>query len=469
MTRSSLLLRLALGLGILAVTALPEAAEAKDCGGGIACACGDRVVAAATLSQSLNNCLGDGLVLAAGSIDCLGRQIAGPGDQTDAVGIRIAGFNSSGATGAVVRNCRVRNFGRGIEIDSGSGNTLDNNVVFNNHIGIWLGDGTSGNHLTGNHIRDNRDEGVHVGASTHDNVIDGNEFVNNSNENLYLIDTTNNQVTGNELRESGSASILLKNASDNTFTDNQVFDRPIHVRGGSSNNDFVGNGVSSYYRFQANEESAGSWTYPHHNVVEGGAIAKASTCFEFEGAHDNTVTGVEVDTCRAFEEKERGGLVPFGNSVDVIRIDIGNARHSGQRRSASLRFAGSSAGLDRFKIDLRGLIPDTSFDPLHEDVYCSLVDFQGTILSFFLPAGSLEPRGDQMSYIDSKGLVGGLRRLDLREMEDGRWRIRLTGKTQIQTADYPLMTISCQIGDDIFTFNDFWDELKRGWNLRVQP
>jgi len=467
-TRSALLLRLALGLGTLMVLATPEAARAKDCGGAVACACGDRVVLPTTLSQSLNNCLGDGLIVAAGTVDCLGRQIAGPGAQSSAVGIRIIGFNGNGASGAVVRNCRVRNFGRGIEIDSGSNNTLENNVVFNNEIGIWLGDGTWGNHLLANHVRDNRDEGIHVGAGTHDNEIAGNEMVNNSYENLYLIDTSGNQVTGNELRESGSASILLKNASSNSFADNEVFDRPIHVRGGSSYNAFVGNGVSSNFRFQANEDGNG-WSYPHHNTVQGGAISKASTCFEFEGAHENTVSDVEVDTCRTLEQKERGGLVPFGNVVDVIRIDIGNARHSGQRRSASLRFAGNPVGLDRFKIDLRGMIPDTSLDPLHEDLYCSLVDFQGTILSFFLPAGSLQPRGQQMSYVDSKGVVGGLRRLDLREMDDGRWRIKLTGKTQIQTADYPLMTISCQIGDDVFTFNDFWDELKRGWNLRVQP
>jgi len=450
------------------VLSLATTATAKDCGGGIVCACGDRVVAPTTLTQSLNNCLGDGLVVAAGSIDCLGRQIAGPGAQTQATGIRIIGFNGSGATGVVVRNCRVRNFGRGIEVDSGSGNTLENNVVFSNEIGIWLGDGTSGNHLLTNHVRDNRDEGIHVGTGTHDNEIVGNEFVNNSIENLYLINTTGNEIRGNELRESGSAAILLKNADGNVFTDNEIYDRPIHVRGDSSHNSFVDNYVASNYRFQANEEQGG-WTFPHDNQVTGGTISKASTCFEFEGAHDNTVADVRVDTCRAFEEKERGGLVPFGNSVEVIRIDVGNARDSGQRRSASLRLAGSTTGLDRFKIDLRGLVPDTSLDPLHEDVQCTLADFQGTILDFFLPAGSLESRGRQITYVDSKGLVGGLRRLDLREMDDGLWRIKLTGKTQIETADYPLMTISCQIGDDVFTFNDFWDELARGWNLRVQP
>lgn len=468
MLRARLLPSLAAFSALALLLAAAPDATAKDCGGAIACACGDRVVAPTTLSQSLNNCLGDGLVVAAGSVDCLGRQIAGPGDKTATTGIRIIGFNSSGATGVVVRNCRVRNFGRGIEIDSGSGNTLENNVAFSNEIGIWLADGTASNRVLGNHVRDNRDEGIHIGSGTHDNEIAGNELVNNSTENLYLIDTTGNLVRDNELRESGSAAILLKNADGNVFTDNQVYDRPIHVRGDSSDNVFEDNDVWSNYRFQANEDPGG-WTYPHGNQVTGGTISKASTCFEFEGAHDNTVSAVKVDTCRAFEEKERGGLVPYGNSVEVIRIDVGNARHSGQRRSASLRFAGSPTAVDRFKIDLRGLVPDTSLDPLHEDLQCTLADFQGTILSFFLPAGTLESRGRQITYVDSKGLVGGLRRLDLREMDDGRWRIKLTGKTQIETADYPLMTISCQIGDDVFTFNDFWDELARGWNLRVQP
>lgn len=444
------------------------AAEAKDCGGGIACACGDRVIADVTLPQSLNNCLNDGLVVAAGTLDCLGRQIAGPGDQTSTIGIYVAGFNGSGATGAKVRNCRVRNFGRGIEIDSGSGNTLENNVSFNNEIGIWLGDGTSANLVDGNHVRDNRDEGIHVGAGTHDNQITGNSLVNNSAENLYLIDTHSNVIDGNDLAESNSAAIHLKNASGNTISNNDVADRSVFVRGASNDNVFDDNDVAGNFRFQANEDD-GVWSYPHDNEVTGGSLLKASTCFEFDGAYDNTVTGVEVDTCRAFEEKEYGGLLPYGNSVEVVRIDVGNSRHSGQRRTASLRFAGSDTALDRFRIDLRGLDPDTSLDPVNEDVHCSLADFQGAILDFFLPAGSILPSGKQLRYLDSSGAIGGLRRFEMREATDGRWRIKMSGKTSIVTADYPVMTITCQVGDDVFTFNDFWDELSRGWNLRVQP
>lgn len=442
--------------------------DAKDCGDSVACGCGDRVVAPANLSQSLNNCLGDGLVVAAGGVDCLGHQIAGPGDQTSAVGIRISGFNSSGASGTFVRNCRVRNFHRGIEVDSGTANTIENNILFSNEIGVWLGDGTSYNSVVSNHIRDNRDEGLHIGSGTHHNDIGENSFSNNMNENLYLIGTSENSVHDNELVESNEATIMLKNATGNTFTRNRVFDRLIHVRGNSFGNVFAENEVWSYFRFQADEEG-GVWGYPHSNQVTGGQIAKASTCFEFEGAHENVVDDVDVDTCRAYDEKERGGLVPFGNSVSVNRIDIGNAQQSGQRRTASLRFARTNPAADRFRIDLRGLSPDTSLAPLTEDVQCSLTDFQGTVLSFFLPAGALELRGKQFTFLDPKGTIGGLRRFDLRETVGGRWRMKMTGKTALETADYPLRTITCQVGDDVFEFNDLWEERARGWNLRVQP
>lgn len=460
------LLLVALACALLALGA--ERAGAKDCGGQVACACGDRVVGSAVLTQSLNNCEGDGLVVATGTLDCNGRQIAGPGDRTESVGVLVRGFTGAGAQGAQVRNCRVRNFGRGIEIDSGSGNTLSNNVVFNNDIGIWLGDGTSGNLVEDNHVRDNRDEGIHVGGGSSANEIARNSLVKNKTENLYLVRTHGNLVHHNVIDDSDSAAILLKNSDDNELVGNEVKDRNVLLRGDSNGNVFRDNVLAAgYFNLHALEEGD-VWGYPHDNHVIGGELRKASTCFEFNGAYENTVSDVLVDTCRTKEEKESGGVVPYGNLVEVIRVDVGEPNYHGRRRSGSVRLSGNERRPDRLRIDVRGLEPSSAMDPANEEIGCSLADFQGTICSFSIPAGILERRQRGARLVDPSGSRGGLQRLDFHPMEGGRWRIKIIAKTDLAEADFPVMTLACYIGDDDFEFTDFWKEHSRGWNLSVQ-
>jgi len=450
----------------LALLLAPEA-MAKDCGGTVACECGDRVVASVTLPQSLNNCLHHGLVVAAGVLDCDGRQIAGPGDRSDAVGVLVRGFTGAGASGAQVRNCRVRNFGRGIEIDSGTGNVLENNVVFNNEIGIWIGDGAADGAVLRNHVRDNRDEGIHVGTATHGHEIGWNSLVKNRGENLYMIGTNGNFVHDNTITDSGLPAILLKHSDDNLLVDNLVADRTIYVRGDSSGNVFDGNQIdSAYFRFGAIEEGS-VWTYPHHNEVSGGRILKASTCFELDGAYDTTVADVAVDTCRAYEEKEVGGLVPYGNAVGVVRIDVGDPQYNGRRRTGSLRT--SSSSVDRYRIDVRGIVAETPIDPATEDIQCTLTAYEGVVFDALLPAGTVRPKRRGYRYTDPEGSRGGLRRLDLRPLPGGAWRITVTGRVEMLPVEFPILTFSCRIGDDMFEYVDYWSEHSRGWNLRYQP
>lgn len=467
MRRAALARPLSSVLALAFALAYASESQAKDCGGGIPCQCGDRVVANVTLPQSLNNCQDTGLVVAAGVLDCAGRQIAGPGARTSTVGVLVRGFTGAGAQGAEVRNCRVRNFGRGIEIDSGNENVVDNNVLFDTEVGLWLGDGARNSVITRNHVRDNRDEGIHLGEGTQNNEIGWNTIVKNRRENLYLIGSSGNWVHDNTISDAGTAAVLLKHSSENLFSDNQIADRSIFVRGDSQGNVFENNFIdSAYFRFAALEESGG-WTYPHANEVSGGRILKASTCVEFDGAYGNTVAGVEVDTCRAYEEKQAGGLIPYDNSVSVIRIDVGDPRYNGRRRTGSLRL--SPVKLDRYRIDIRGLEPATEMDPASEELRCTLTGFEGVLIDFTLPAGSLRPKRRGVHFSDPHGTYDGLRRLDLRYTPDGRWRLTLVGRKALPDIQFPIMTLSCVVGDDTFTFTDFWNEREHGWNLRYQP
>lgn len=467
MRRAALARTLFLLLALAFPLAYAGDAQAKDCGGAIPCQCGDRVVESVTLPQSLNNCQGNGLIVAAGVLDCAGRQIAGPGARTATVGVLVRGFTGAGAQGAEVRNCRVRNFGKGIEIDSGRANVLDNNVLFDNEIGVWLGDGARDSVITRNHARDNRDEGIHLGEGTQDNELGWNTIVKNRRENLYLIGSSGNWVHDNTIVDSDASAILLKHSSDNVFADNQISDRSIFVRGDSHGNVFENNLVeSAYFRFAALEEH-GAWTYPHTNQVSGGRILKASTCFEFDGAYGTTVTGVEIDTCRPYEEKEVGDLIPYDNSVSVIRIDVGDPHYHGRRRSGSLRLA--PVALDRYRVDIRGLDPATEMDPANEELHCTLTAFEGVLFDFVLPAGSLRPKRRGVSFSDPAGSYDGLRRLDLRQTPNGTWRLSFAGQKALPEVQFPIMTLSCVVGDDTFTFTDYWSERARGWNLRYQP
>lgn len=446
--------------------ALVHEAGAKDCGGAVPCECGDRVVESVTLPQSLNNCLGDGLVVAAGVVDCDGRQIAGPGDRTSTVGVLIKGFTGAGAQNAGVRNCRVRNFGRGIEVDSGSGNTVANNVVFSNEIGIWLGDGAASNVIEDNHVRDNRDEGIHVGSGTTGNHVRRNTLINNKTENLYLVGAVGNSLYDNVIDDSDAAAVLLKDSDDNELSRNEIRDRNVLVRGDSNGNTFTDNVLAAgYFNFRAHEDD-GAWGYPHDNHIVGGSVLKASTCFEMNGAYQNSASGVLVDTCRVSEQKEAGGLVPYGNSFEVIRTDVGDPEYHGQRRAGSIRLSGTPTRPDRLRIDMRGIELPDGLAP-GDSVGCTLTDYYGIVFSFTVPGSAINITTRGGEFVDGGGTFGGVQRLNLYHLSDGRWRIKFSAKADLTDAEYPLMTLACQVGNGSFSFTDFWTDHRRGWNLRV--
>lgn len=461
------------GLELLATATLLLVAGrsgfAKDCGGPTPCSCGDRVVASSTLDTDLNGCDVSGLTVVAGVLDCAGRQISGPGDRTDTVGIEIAGVAGAGATGAVVQNCRVRNFGRGIEIRGGSGNVLRANTLFDNEAGIWLAAGAAANTIEQNYVHDNRDEGIHLGSDAMHNTVTDNAFVNNRSENVYLLGAHHNVIRGNTLDGAKAAAIFVKNAASNTFEDNEILDRNVVLRGDADGNVFVENQLENgSFVIQAYEESDGTWRYPNGNTISGGLIRKASTCFELVGAYDTVATDVVVSSCEPKQEKPAGGLVPYGNQIAVVREDLGDPS-SGQRRTGSLSFAPVEALPDRFRLDVRNVPLPLLVDPTTVDFGCSLTDGLGnTVLSVALPAGALEPRGDGGRFIDTTG-AAGVSRLDVNQTSAGVWQVRMSGRTQLGALRLPTLRLDCHLGESSFVYRDLWSGQSRRFRLRVQP
>lgn len=443
-------------------------AGAADCGGSVACQCGDRVVASITLPGHLDSCPGDGLTLVSGVLDCADHQISGPGDNTSTAGVILEG------NGVTLQNCRLRNFGDGARVEGALGASILNNVAFDNAHGIWVGGGAFGTVIDGNEVRDNQDEGIHLGSGTAGSFVRNNDVGDNDAENVYLLGTTANVVEDNVLGGAKDAGIFVKNSWHNDVRRNTVGDRPILVRGDSYDNRFEDNDLlSGGYVFEAFEEDD-VWTYPHDQTVTGGSV-DASTCFEFLGSYDNTVTDTVVDDCRHLEEKEYGDLVPYGNVVSVIDVSPGSGSggsggsgSSGGSRKGRIKRSKPVGDLkDTLKLDFE-LPQGVDIDLATDDVEITVSDDDSIIYRVTFPAGWIEEKNSSRWQYKGKPdeSPGGVKKLLFRFHPILGWSVKLRAKTNLDLADEADMTVEWTIGDDEGSTADQWQEKSNGWLLK---
>src|SRR5215468_297384 len=140
------------GLLVLLVVTGAGAASAGNCGGGVACGCGDTVTTSTTLSQDIGVCTGTGLrVLSGVTLDCAGHTITGSTLSPARYGVLV-----DGATGATVTQCRITGFRKGIRLSGGSRNKVVGNEVFTNHdYGIEMSGASSANKIKKNTVYNN--------------------------------------------------------------------------------------------------------------------------------------------------------------------------------------------------------------------------------------------------------------------------------------------------------------------------
>jgi len=132
-------------------------AYAANCGGSVACSCGDTLNTSRILnaSDNLTGCAGNGLTIDVNNavLDCDGFTISGPG--TSNYGL-ATGFGASGRDNITIKNCNITNFQTGIGILFSS----DNTTVVNNNItlgvpatrGVSFAGFTKDNNVTRNNI-----------------------------------------------------------------------------------------------------------------------------------------------------------------------------------------------------------------------------------------------------------------------------------------------------------------------------
>ena len=165
----------------IASVLLAPAAWAGNCGGDVACRCGDTLRGATTLQEDLTDCPGDGLRLVGASrLDCAGRAIVG--------GTGGRGVVLDRTQGAAVRNCRIEGFRTGVRIrGGGAGLVAGNEIVDSRRYGIELARGTRENLLVLNLVRNSGDEGIHIGTGSDGTRVLGNEIVGSSAEGIYVL------------------------------------------------------------------------------------------------------------------------------------------------------------------------------------------------------------------------------------------------------------------------------------------
>jgi parallel beta-helix repeat protein len=307
-------------------------AVAADCGGEVACRCGDRVVRDHVLTADLGPCSGHGLLLASGvTLDGAGHAIVGTGAD-DSYGVYLRE-----ATGAVVEDVVVTGFHHGMRLRDAHGcrvaaSEFSGNGDFAERVGygVDVAVGSSGNLFVGNAIHDNADEGIHLGSTTSANELRGNDVYANERENVYLLGTDGNVIAENRVW-GGRNSLFVKDSSANRIERNAIADATLVVRADSHDNDLAENhltGTGVHFQLYTEEQPYRS---PRDNAFRGGSIRDASTCIRFSSASANRIVGTALADCATEVRSEsahgssRNALVGVAFHPARIEIDAGSA------------------------------------------------------------------------------------------------------------------------------------------------
>ena len=258
-----------------------------------------------------------------------GHRLSGPAGQLEVYGVYL-----NGTTGAVVKNVVVWGFLRGIRLSDAQGNQiLDSETVENGNFvtavgyGIDMASGAKNNLLQGNLIHNNADEGIHFGSGSGGNAFVGNTVYDNHIENIYFIASHNNTIIGNVTRL-GQTSVYLKDSTGNVLQNNTFRDNIVHVRGDSSDNQFINNTlVNTGIHFQVYTNDT-PFRYPHDNIVRGGRITNTSgACFRFSSSWDNLIVDTVLNGCgtdiwlNSDEAQARNTVIGVALSPSKVRLE----------------------------------------------------------------------------------------------------------------------------------------------------
>lgn len=299
---------------MIASLALPSApALAADCGGSVACACGDTVLRGTVLEADLEDCTQTGLVVGPGvTLDCRGHAVRGRSSRD---GILLAE-----AEGARVRGCTVTGFRTGIRVRGSHGQLVSENLLTGNRRGFSVGDGASNVRFEHNRVETSAEIGVYIGPDTSDVSVVRNVILDGLKENVEVVGSASVAIDDNILGGVTRYALRLTDSPNGRVRGNEIRSGKIQVRGASSGSLFLDDLLLGRegYEFRGEEDREGNWSFPDHGVIRGGAIPNASRCFRFAGSSYNEIDGVALGVCvtRPVELKTLNGQAAVGNTID---------------------------------------------------------------------------------------------------------------------------------------------------------
>jgi parallel beta-helix repeat protein len=214
----------------------------------------------ADISNQVGPCINNPANFTDKTFDCQGHTI--DGNDADEPHPDY-GIFLTGKSGNTIKNCTVRDFGMGIVLwNSSNSNTLINNIVTSNKLGIDVSNSHS-NAIRYNDVSDNRyyyrgfyrGDGLRLILGSSGNTVAHNTVASNPQYGIRLDEATSNTVSGNTVTAS-SDGIRLEDAENNAVTnnvssENQANGLTIYWGGNNSiySNTFCNNNQlgSSYY------------------------------------------------------------------------------------------------------------------------------------------------------------------------------------------------------------------------------
>jgi len=202
-------------------------------------------------------------------IDCLGYSIRG--NDSD------FGFNISGRTNVIIKNCLISNFSTGLYLNDANGSTFENNTfsanteAINSTISI-------NNNFSSNTFGSNTNYGIYL-SDSNSSTFDSNTIIINNSQAIYFTSSDSNNISSNTIRNNDVGIALLSSNSNNIY--NNYFANTNNSGDDGTNNwnisydctkgsNIVGGscwGGNSWNNYNGVDD--GSGTYPYNDSSDG--------------------------------------------------------------------------------------------------------------------------------------------------------------------------------------------------------
>ena len=354
--------------------------------------CGTVIQVDTILGNDLEDCFGEGIVIGKPNIvlDLNGHTVDGPDyllgnitgqEEGFPAGIRNAGHTNvlitsskpgamvkefgygvllGGTTHNVVENLTIQqNAMAGVELndadDGRHGNTIRNNVIRDNELGVNIINDSYGSLIENNKIYGSLGEAIYIEFSN-SHTVRGNEIVGvpfnpmlDSDGGFLLHSSSDNVIVGNVLRDTGDAGLVITQGSDNNRVGGPCVAGDGVAAGEGEGNKMWNNGDAGVY-IQDSE---------HNKVCNNIAHQESDGGIVINSAHGTQMIGNDLRfNPNGIETADSNDILVEDNDASDSQADgfaIGNGINIIVRNNVANRTGGVGIGLEGATFDVNGL------------------------------------------------------------------------------------------------------------------